>query len=196
MELVNLTEIIHSEEGHEVILQCSIVGLNDDETDYDIMFYNLPKCEYNQKKLLGEINSSYIINNGTTSELHVPGAKASHSGNYSCKVKVHRDEPEECVFVATPPMTVDIQATNTPTDNLPATISGSVLGVVVFVVLIVLFISYAWKKTRKQQEQAQQQQPQHEGRPLVDEPEAQKPLNPIAPDHHHNEQHQLVGQGK
>ena len=96
-------------------------------------------------------------------------------------------------------MTVDIQATNTPTDNnthIPATISGSVLSVVVLVVLIVLFMLYAWKKTRKQQEQAQQQQPQHEGHPLVDEPEAQEPLNPIAPDHHHNEQYQLVGQGK
>ena len=179
MQLVNLTEIIHSEEDHEVILQCSIVGLNDDETDYDIMFYNLPKCSYNQKVLLGEINSSYIINNGTICELHVPKANASHSGNYSCKVKVHRGEPEECVFVETPRMTVDIEATNTPTStdnhtNIPATISGSVLGVAVFVLLIVLFI--VWKKTRKQQEQAKLQQP-------------------IAPDHHHNEQNRLVGQG-
>ena len=178
MQLVNLTEIIHSEEDHEVILQCSIVGLNDDETDYDILFYSLPKCNYNQKVLLGEINSSYIVNNGTTCELHLPKAKASHSGNYSCKIKVHRDEPEECVFVETPPMTVDIQATNTPTDNhtnIPATISGSVLGVAVFVLLIVLFVSYAWKKNRKQREQEQ--------RPLMDESEVQEPLNPD-----HNEQ--------
>jgi hypothetical protein len=202
VQLVNLTEIIYAEEDHEITLQCSIHGLNTDETDYDIMFYSLPKCEYYQQQLLEEINDAYSIissNNGTirTSELHILKANTSQSGSYSCKVILHRDKPEECLFIETPPMTVDIGATctskNTPnTDkniNTPAAITGSILGGTILLLLISVCIHvYAWKKAQKQPE-VQQQQPQPDPRPLV---EAQGPQDQ---DPHGDEQHQLVDQG-
>jgi hypothetical protein len=200
VQLVNLTELIYAEEGHEVILQCSIHGLNTDETDYDIMFYNVPKCEYYQQQLLGEINDAYSIissSNGTirTSKLHILEAKASHSGSYSCKVKLHKDKPEECATIETTPMTVDIGATsnntltcttdNTPTtDNkttTPAVITGSLLGIGGTILLILISVCIhvcVWKKTHKQPEQVQQQQPQPEQHPPVDEHEQRPPVEP------------------
>ena len=174
VQFVNLTKIAHPE-YHKVILQCSIIGLNADETDYDIKFYNLLKCEYYQQQQLGEINDGYSIissSNGTTrtSELHILEPNASQSGSYSCKIKLHKDEPEECVLIETPPMIIDIEAplmsTNAPTTttttntNKLAIIIGSVLGGVIFALIIITTIIIIIVKTRKQPEQVQPQQPQ------------------------------------
>ena len=181
VQLINLTETIYPEENHEAILQCSIVGLNADETDYDITFYHLPKCEYYQQQLSGQ-SDSYIIptNNGTTQELHVPKANSSHSGNYSCIVKLHKDKPEECVLVETPPKTVDIEHTpeNTPKniDTTAVIITVTVVGSVLIFVIIIPILLYVCKKT---QQLWQPQQPQPEPRVLMDERAPLNPHNPI-----------------
>ncbi len=113
VELVNKTPIVHQEENHKVILQCSITGLSSEETDFEIAFIHLSKCEHHQQQPSGqtEIKDAHTvsINNGTTRELQIPRAKVAHSGDYHCRYKIHTLKSRECMYVETQPKIIDIR---------------------------------------------------------------------------------------
>ena len=151
----NLTPIVYQDgNNHKVIFQCTITGLDSNETDVEIKFDHQRKCtcKHNQQEanIQMELEDAYTTN-VTVGELHIPSANASHSGDYHCTVKIHTQQRNECMLVKTLAKTVDIQDTAPPNDNNTIAIATTVPVSVIIIVLLASIILYGYKKKTKQQ---------------------------------------------
>ncbi len=178
VKLENRTPIVYqpgNKPTGEVIFQCNIIGLDSNEMDFEINF-DVPKCGQQADEQM-KLYDPYT--NGTihARELHISSANAAHSGDYHCIVKLHTQQPNECMFVKTLAKTIDIQ--DIPNHVNTTAIATEVPPFVVLIMVILLIIIYSMRRRKIQQQHNQpelaqpQQPPGQEGHnecmPLVQE---------------------------